>query len=174
MKKNNTNKIKTDEQIEIKRFLLVLLGLIVIIIGIYFFTRAFVTKDLFKETSEINYTEGNVNYNVAIVGTMLNRPFKEYYVIAFSSEDNQATYYNTLVSKYMNEEKALKVYYLDLENELNKDYVATDDNYSKKFTSIKDLKLGSFTLIKVKNGKVDAFLTNEEDIKKELTVSKNK
>lgn len=170
MKKSKIKKYETEEQLEIKKFFIVLLGLVIIIVGVYFFTRAFVTKDLHKESDGVSYTEGKINYDVVVVGTMLNRPAKEYYVIAFSDEDTNATYYNTLVSKYMKNEKTLAVYYLDLDNDLNKEYIATDENISKSFTTIKDLKLGNLTLMKVKDGKVTKFITKENEIKKEFGI----
>lgn len=170
MKKNKIKKYETEEQMEVKKFIFVLVGLVIILVGVYFFTRAFVTKDLSKKTEDVSYTEGKVNYNAVIVGTLLNRPNKEYYVIAYSSEGASASYYNTLTSKYVSKESALPMYYLDLENELNKDYMASDENASKSFTNIKDLKLGSLTLIKVKEGKVAKFMINEEEMKKELGI----
>lgn len=173
MKKKNGQKYQTEEQMEIKKFLLVLFGLIIIIIGIYFFTRAFVTKDLFKKESEITYTDGKINYDVVVVGTMLNRNNSEYYVMAFSNEDNDATYYNTLVAKYKSKEKAKQVYYLDLENELNKKYVAQEqEEASNSFKRIQDLKLGKITLLKIKDGKVEKFITNPDEIKKEWNIEK--
>ncbi len=170
MKKNKTQKYVTEEQMEIKKFFFVLLGLIIIIVGVYFFTRAFVTKDLHKTTNDINYTAGEVSSDVVIVGTMLNRSEKEYYVLAFGSEDVNATYYNTIVAKYGDEKNAIKVYYLDLDNSLNKEYVASDNTASTSFTTIKELKLGKLTLMKVKEGKVTKFITNEDEIKKEFGI----
>ena len=156
---------------EIKKFIFVILGLVIIIVGIYFFTRAFVTKDLFKDASEKTYQEGTINYDVAIVGNMLNRPNTEYYVIAFNGEEAEAIYYNTLVNKYMQNEKALKVYYVDTENELNKKYVAeNEESKSTSFTSLDKLKLGNITLIKVKNGKVSNYITSVDSIKKEWNI----
>lgn len=169
MKKEN-KKYVTEEQKEIQKFLLVLLGLVIIIIGIYFFTRVFVTKDLFKE-NERDYQVGAINYDLAIVGNMLSKPYNEYYVMAFSNEDTQATYYNTLVSKYLSEkkDKALKVYYLDLSDALNKKYVSEDGNSStlSKNFSLDDLKLGEITLMYVKDGKLSKIITDIDAIKKE-------
>ncbi len=163
-------KYVTEEQKEIKKFIYVLLGVILIVIGIYFFTKAFVTKDLFKDT-DIPYQTGSVNDSVLIVGTLLNRPEKEYYVIAYSSTDTNMAYYNSMMSKYMEEEDAQKIYFLDLDNALNKEYVAEEEsNASKTFTKIEDLKLGNLTLLKIKNGKVNKMLLGEEEIKKELGV----
>ncbi len=164
-------KFETEEQKEIKKFIMVLVGLIIIIIGIYFFTRAFVTKDLFKDkTSEKEYTTGVINYDVAIVGNMLNKPQAEYYVLAYNSENTQSGYYQTIASKYKSNEKALKVYTLDLNNALNKSYVGTEEDKSTKFTSLEELKFGEVTLMKIKNGKVSKFITNIDNIKKELAV----
>lgn len=169
MKKNKTQKYVTEEQMEIKKFIFVLLGLLILLVGVYFFTRAFVTKDLHKSTNDVEYTEGKVSYDVVVAGTMLNRPESEYYVYAFSNENTKAIYYNTLVSKYSTNEKALQVYYLDIDNALNKDYV-DKENASQSFTTIDDLKLGDVTLIKVKDGKVTKYITNEEEIKKEFGI----
>lgn len=163
-------RIQTTEQLEVKKFLFVLLGLIIILVGVYYFTRAFVTKDLIKTTSEVNYQDGIINYNVVVVGTMLNRVENEYYVMAFSGKDIKTAEYNTLISKYGKVEKSLKVYYLDTDNELNKKYVATDDKVSTTFTNLKELKLGNLTLLKIKEGKVVKLLTSEDKIKKEFNV----
>lgn len=171
MKKNKKIKYVTEEQKEVKRFVFVLLGLIFVVIGIYFFTRIFITKDLFNDkTDEVTYTEGTINYDVAIVGNMLNRPYDEYYLLAFDSEGTKVNYYNSVATMYMSKEKSLKMYHIDLANELNKKYIAEDENVSKKFESIDKLKLGEVTLIKVKNKKVTKLITNIEDIEKELAV----
>lgn len=172
IKKNTQIKYETEEQKEIKKFIYVVIGLVIIILGIYLFTRAFITKDLFKDNkSDIEYTEGTINDSVAIVGTMLNRPYDEYYLMAFDSENTKANYYNALVSKYTSNEKSLKVYHIDLANKLNEKYIANkDEKATTKFTTIAELKLGDITLIKVKNKKVTKIITNIDEIAKELTV----
>ena len=164
-------KYETEEQKEIKKFILVLVGLIIIVVGIYFFTRAFVTKDLFGKKTEVTYTDGAYSSDRAIVGTMLNRPYEEYYVMAFDSEGTQANYYNTIVSQYMSSKDSLKTYFIDTNNALNQKYVATEDEkITEKFDTIENLKLGEVTLIKVKDKKVTKLITNIEKIKEELTV----
>ena len=166
------NKYATEEQKEVKKFICLLLGLILIIVGVYFFTRAFVTKDLKDSGTDSSYTAGSINSNIVIAGTMLSRPESEYYVAAFSGEDTSISYYNTIISNYISEEKSLKVYHLDIDNALNKKYVATDEDASTKFTSLEELKLGRFTLLKIKDGKVTKYITDIEKAKKELSVEK--
>ena len=149
MSKNKLGKIETEEQAEIKKFIFVLGGLIIAIIGIYFFTRAFVTKDLFnkkKASDEINYQAGAISDTNIIVGNMLNRPFEEYYTFAFSSKSNLVGYYDTIMSKYKSEKESLKVYYIDTEDYFNNKYV-DKENPSTSFESLDKLKLGEITLM---------------------------
>ena len=171
MSKKTLGKIQTEEQAEIKKFILVLGGLIIIIIGIYFFTRAFVTKDLFKEKDSdgIKYQAGAISNTDIIVGNMLNRPYEEYYVIAFGSKSNLVNYYDTLVSKYTSEKDALKMYYIDMDDKLNQKYKASE-NVTTTFDSLENLKLGEFTLLKIKNKKVTKIITSDEEIRKELNI----
>lgn len=165
-------KIQTEEQKEMTRFVLVLLGLIIIVVAIYFLTRAFVTKDLFNKDNDDAYTSGQVSETAVIVGNMLNRPEKEYYVALYDFEDSESFYYSALITNYSsNEDKALKFYYVDLSNKLNSKYLATESEpASKSFQSLDKLRLGSITIIKVKNQEVVKFLTTEDEIKKELTI----
>ncbi len=171
MSKNKLGKIETEEQAEIKKFILVLGGLIVILVGIYFFTRAFVTKDLFnkKKSDEINYQVGVISDTNIIVGNLLNRPYEEYYALAFSSKSNLVGYYDTIMSKYKSEKESLKIYYIDTEDYFNNKYI-DKENPSTSFESLDKLKLGEMTLIKIKKGKITKLITNVEEVKKELNI----
>ncbi len=171
MSKNKLGKIETEEQAEIKKFILVLGGLIVILVGIYFFTRAFVTKDLFnkKKSDEINYQVGVISDTNIIVGNLLNRPYEEYYALAFSSKSNLVGYYDTIMSKYKSEKESLKIYYIDTEDYLNNKYI-DKENPSTSFESLDKLKLGEITLMKIKKGKITKLITNVEEVKKELNI----
>ena len=178
MRKGKVKRYEIEEQPELKKFILVLGGLIIIIVGIYFFTRIFVTKDLtnfsslFNKASDIEYTSGQINYEVVIAGNMLSKPNAEYYVMAFSSEDVEASYYKAVISKYSKEKgsDALPVFNLDLNNELNKPYVAGDEKPSTTYKSLKELKFGELTLLRVSNGKVTKFITDIDNIKKEFGI----
>ena len=171
MSKNKLGKIETEEQAEIKKFILVLGGLIVILVGIYFFTRAFVTKDLFnkKKSDEINYQVGVISDTNIIVGNLLNRPYEEYYALAFSSKSNLVGYYDTIMSKYKSEKESLKIYYIDTEDYFNNKYI-DKENPSTSFESLDKLKLGEMTLMKIKKGKITKLITNVAEVKKELNI----
>lgn len=171
MKKSKLGKIKTDGQMEIRKFFIVLIGLIVILIGVYYFTRAFVTKDLNKDNStDVTYQPGSISDTDIIVGNMLNRPYDEYYCIAFGRKDNLAPFYDTLITKYEKEKDSKKIYYIDIDEELNKKYKSDGKEVTKDFDKLDNLKLGDITLLKIKKGKVTKIITNVDDIKKELNI----
>lgn len=164
-----TNKIKnfkTEEQKEIIKFIIILVVVVALVVGIYFFTKRFVTKDESKnETQEVT---GTVNYNVTIIGALLNRPYDEYYAIIYDSTSTKAVKYEGIYSSFVSgTESTTKMYYIDLSNKLNESYYSGEET-NPKATSISELKLGDFTLIKVKNGKISKYLEDEDAIKKEL------
>lgn len=160
------NNFKTEEQKEIIKFIIIIVVVVSLVVGIYFFTKKFVTKD--EEKKETQEITGTVNYNVTIIGELLNRPYNEYYAIIYDSTSNDAGKYQGIYSKFTTGEKSTtKMYYIDLSNKLNKDYYSEEET-NPKAKSIKELKLGDFTLIKVKDGKIIKYLEDEEEVKKEL------
>lgn len=156
--------VKTEEQKEIIKFLIILVVVVALVVGIYFFTKKFVTKEDEKK-EEIT---GTVNYNVTIVGELLNRPYDEYYVLAYDSKGTKAGQYQGIYSNFTSSPTSTtKMYYIDLANKLNEQYRSSEET-NPKATSISELKLGELTLIKVKAGKIVKYLEDEDEIKKEL------
>jgi len=161
---------KTEEQQEMIKFLVVLIVVILIIVGVYFFSKAFIKE----EVKDLVYETGTVRNNVAIVGTILNNPEKEYYVLAYDTTKPDASSYSTYAGYYTgNQDGALKIYYLDLDNGLNKNYYV-EEKSNPKATKISELKMLDGTLIKVKNGKIVKYIEGIDSIKNEIKVTKEK
>lgn len=164
------NKITYEEQNEMMKFFLVLLVVVALIIGVYFLSKILIKE----EVKELSYQTGTVNTNVVVVGTLLNAPEKEYYVLAYDREKNDANAYATYAGYYANkQENATKVYYLELNNGLNKEYYV-EEKSNPKAKTIKDLRMTDGTLIKVQNGKITKYIEGLENIKNELKVTKEK
>lgn len=167
-KKVNKISYHTEEQKEMIHFLIVLSVIIVLVLGFYFISKFFILdQNLFENT----YIPGTVNSERIVVGTLFNRPEKEYYVIAYDEDAKDAVYYSSLSASYKGE-KALKVYHLDLGNVLNKSYYIKEGESNKKATKPSEIKLKDLTLIKIKEGKIEKYLENLSDIEKELTITK--
>ncbi len=157
-----------EEKKAVKNFLIILVVVLVCGVGVYFLTRAFVSKDLFKKSDEDEnkIQEVTTSYDTAIVGTILNRPAKEYYVLVYNQEEN-SSYSNMGIIYSSDNENALPLYYVDLANPLNKEHVGEKTDVSG---DVKDMVFGEFTLLKIKDGKITKTITDSEKAKKELNV----
>ena len=157
-----------EEKKAVRNFLIILAVVLVCGVAVYFLTRAFVSKDLFtkKEDDEDKIQEVTTSYDTAIVGTILNRPVKEYYVLVYDQVENNG--YNNLGVKYTSgSSDEIPLYYVDLSNPLNKSHVGDKTDVSG---SIKDMVFGEFTLLRVKDGKITKTITDYEKAIKELNV----
>lgn len=167
-KKVKQEKYRSEEQNEIIRFIRILIIVVVLILGIYFLTRIFVTKDLFNnEEPENEITAGTINYNVTLIGSMLNKPEDEYYIMIYDTENVRSIYYSGIINSYGNNEEPLKVYFANLNNELNKKFY-DPENENLDVNNISDLKVGDLALVKVRNGSIVETFNTEEQIASEL------
>ena len=167
-KKLKIEKYRSEEQTEMIRFIRILIIVVVLIVGIYLFTRIFVTKDLLNSKEEEKEAiAGEINYNITMIGSLLKHPEEEYYVMIYNTENLRSIYYSGLMTNYAKNEDALKVYFADLNKELNQKFY-NPENINLDVTNISDLKVGDLTLIKVRNSKIVEIWNNEEDIANEL------
>ncbi len=162
-------KYYTEDQKEIIRFIKILSILVVIIALFYVGTRAFVTKDLFGKNYVRTEPIGSLDYDTVIAGTMLTRPEEEYYVLAYSKDNEFESFYSTLKGVYEGEENSLEVYYLDIDSYLNKEYIS-DETSNSSPTGLNDLKIKDVALIKVNKGKIVKYLETRDAIKNELSL----
>ncbi len=165
-------RIKTTEQEEMTKFVIVLLVVLICVGGIYLLTRAFVTKDLFNNNAQETST-GKVNYKSAIVGNILNRPYDEYYVIVYNTTSEVASDISTILTDFDNrtDDAKLHMYIVDLNNKLNADYY-NPQKENKKATDVSSFMFGDKTLLKIKGGKVEKYITDLTKIKEELNPKK--
>ena len=171
-KVKNKVSYRTSEQDEMIKFVIVILVVLLCVGGVYIFTRAFITKDLFKDETAATETvqEGTVNYDVAIMGQLFNRPYKQYYAVIYDSTGEDAYDMISLVNSYVKLKEHKHVYTIDLSNELNKSYYDAE-NVNTKATKLSEMKVGDITLVKIKNGKIDKYIVDYAKMQKELGVS---
>lgn len=164
MKSNEVELIKTtnEETDQVKTFVYILIGVAVVTGLLYFLSTNYFVKDGVKNDDDV--AEEAYAYNNVNVGTVFNRSESEYYVFAFDPENLQSSYYSALLNSYKSDK--VKMYFMDLSIEINKEYVKDISN--SKATKPSELALKSPTLIKIKSGKIDKYLENIEEIEKEL------
>ena len=164
-KKIDINKnVNTDDEKLVVKFIVVLIIISLIAVGFYFISRNIV------KNRDDNIVESNVtiSYDKVNVGMIFNRPYDEYFVMVYDSSDNDAMIYSSLISKYSQKEDSLKIYYCDLSNKLNKEFVSSDGTTNSNAKSVSEFKFGQVTLIKVRNGKIVSYIENIDTIKSAL------
>jgi len=164
MKKEKNLKVNimrdtSEETEQIKKFILILVSIGIIAFLLYFITAKYIIKDEFQNKPET--TETTIYYDQVKVGNVFNRPYDEYYIMAFESEDNNAVYYSALMNSYASKEKSIKIYFLNLSVEMNKEYIKETGN--SKATKPSELAFKGTTLLKISKGKIVEYY---EDITK--------
>ncbi len=157
----------SEEASEIRRFVFILMTIVILLVIVYGVTKIFVKDDNSSDADQVS--PGVIDYDIVTVGTMLTKADKEYYVMIYDAEDANAVYYSAIINNYLAKEKALNVYFCDLGNKLNNSYyVGKDGKSNPKAEKLSDLALKELTLIKVKNGKIVKYIENIDTIKSEL------
>lgn len=172
VKKQKEIKYRSEEQQEVIRFIIILVSIFAVVGIVYGVTKIFI-KDEVKSTDD-DIVAGTVNYDIVSVGTMFNRSEEEYYVALYKKSEKDAILYSSIINKYANEEKSLKVYFCDLENKFNEEYYVGNENSNPKAKTVADVKFGDFTLVKISKGKIVKYVENIEDMKKELNINTEK
>ena len=170
--KNIDKQLKsTEEDNLVRNFILIVIVLAVILGIVYFASEAFNKKDDNKTKNED--IAGEINYDILSVGTLLNRPYNEYYVLVYDSTSKDAIKYDTMKSTYdlkSEDKNFIKMYYLDLASSLNKEYynVGDDNKSNPKAKSISELDFGDLSLLRIKNGKIVEYLEDYKTIQEKL------
>ena len=142
---------------EIKKFLIILVGVAVIALLLYFVTAKYLVKDNFQ-TNNTPASE-DIAYTTVKGGTLFNRPYGKYYVLCYDKSDEFSPYYSALTSLYKGE---TKLYTMDLSLEVNKQFVKDAGN--DKATKPSELSIINPTLILIKNGKIDEYYEGKDAI----------
>ena len=154
-----------EETYSIKNMIKILI-ILLLIFALFYFVTTFFVKD-------IKIGEDN---SVAVIDTskitlnqLLSQKEKEYYVIATKEslydspyiETNYIGLYNEYINKYIQEEKSLKFYYVDLDDALNKKYLSDELNIVNE---ISELKTNDEILFKIKNNRIEKTYVGKKKI----------
>ena len=79
-KKIKMNSVENEDVKLIKRLIIILVSVVIVVICFYY-----LTDKLVKPTTNNNNVTTNIDYDVATVGTMFNRPYSNYFVLLYDS-----------------------------------------------------------------------------------------
>lgn len=159
-KKEDVKLIKqTNEDTNmVRKFFLILLGVILISGLIYFLT----SKNLDSTKSNTESSSTSISYDTVNVGNIFNRPYDEYYVMAYDFDGSDAYEYTNAVLSYKGESTSIKIYSLDLGLKQNNDHVGDKSNKNAKNAS--EIMFNGPTLIKISNGKIVNYYDSKDKI----------
>ena len=164
-KKEETNKVQITEDYSVKNIVKILMILLLVFAAFYAITF-FLVKNRKAD-------EGNspvvIDSTQITLSQLLNRNESEYYVIATKPSLYKTSYvqtnyidiYNSYINKYKQTEDALKFYYVDLDNALNKKYFGEELNITNE---VSELKINDEILIKVSNGEISKTYVGKDKI----------
>lgn len=137
-----------------------LIKIVLIVTGIFlafYLITYLVAKNKANDTDkETDTPEVSIQYDEILMSNLLKQSGSEYYVLAYDAKDVYYDTYNTYITSYTGKDNAMRVYTSVLSNSFNKVYYDKDAESNTDVASINELKLNSSTLIKVKDGKIQA------------------
>ena len=163
--KTNMN-YETEEQKELQKLLVIILVVVIAIGIVYGLSKIFMKG----EVEERTFADGVVSTEAIVVGTILNRPETEYYVLCYDSTSSISDAIQNYGNIYTSSKPdSPKIYYLDLSNNMNKNYYVTDDS-NPNAKSVKEMKIKNGTFIRVKRGEVREYIEGIDKIAERLKI----
>ena len=154
---------------EIRKLLIIIGAVCAVMLSFYFITE-FVLKN--KEDKKDNGTkeelkvEPEIQYEEILLGTLFEQDGEEYYVLAYTEDDNMLDIYNQYIETYNNLDEHLNIYKANLSDDFNKMYVA-DKTYIEG-NDITKIKVKETTLIRVRDNEIYKYYEGYEAIKNKL------
>lgn len=162
-KVNNATKEKLNANIKLEeaktelRKLVAILVCMIILICIFYVIASVVTKNNSKLKYVSNEEVSQISYTDILASDILNKN-GAYYVLVKESDNQYVGLFETYVSSYKTKTDSLPVYFVDLDNALNKKYIAEQSNFASDA-----LKFKGTTFLKINDHKVEfAYETNDE------------
>jgi len=153
--------VNNSSSFELKKLSTILVSIIGVVCIFYIITVV-VTKNIGglryskdDEISEISYTD--------ILASDILKKEGSYYVLVHDNDDVYMELYNSYLSSYTSSEDSLSVYYVDLNDALNKKYKADENDFSSS-----NLHFSGTVLLKVANGNVESHYADNESISEHL------
>lgn len=156
-KKSNKKeeKVVQNDEINVRVGVISVVIMIVVFVGFYFLTDYLLSK-----RPSDNTPVEQENPNVITFNKLLEQKETEYYVLAILENDKDNT------SKYKQFVADLpKVYYIDMSNSFNKNYMAEE---TVVVESVKDIRISDTVLFHIKSGKIEGHYVGYEGITKYL------
>lgn len=168
MAKKNNKKVKIESSSsfngEYKKIVIITLSVLAFLAAFYFITVAILNKDDNSTKNDTNKdTEVEIQYKEILVGTSFSMKDSSYLVVYYNTTDkDNASDISSAISTYRTNNKDSHIYYVDMNNALNKNFVSGESNSSA--SSAEELKINGPTLINFADGKIVEYVEGKDRI----------
>lgn len=162
--KRERNKVNysMNETDGFKKFFIVLASVLVFIGLVYLGVLGLEKLGVFEAGyTKPSKTATEISTEYIMVGTVFNRPEKDYIVIFDDYSKNRNPYVNTLAENYK-----FRAYKVDMSKPENSKYKSEEANTNVKKDS--DLKINDVTMIRITNGRVSKYIVGADKIEEYL------
>ncbi|MDD6879409.1 MAG: hypothetical protein PUD59_04210 [bacterium] len=160
-KKGNKKEILNREKMstipEVKTLIKIVIGIILILIIVYFLGGLLTGNIKLKKDEE----KVEIQYSEILAEQTFKQPNSEYFVIFYNFDSSEKSLIDALSSDLST---IVSIYKVDLSKKFNLSYI-TNEKSNKKPTSSNELKIYGTTLIRIKNGKVINYVEGLSNIK---------
>lgn len=166
--KRDLNKKNDDMGLEIDvfKFIYIVLGVICVFCLFYLFTLFVLNKDTKVKNDDV---ETVISLDTTIVGRSLSMPEDNYYVIFYDPKNEEVNEKFSQIIRnytYSTDDDHTKLYSVDMSSSFNKKYVGEKSNVNP--SKVSDISIKGTTLMVVKKGKVVEYIEDETKIEELL------
>lgn len=155
---NNYEKGSTSIEDNVFNIITIIFIVFVVLSLFYLITLLIVGDSSKKEKPVVNF-----EYKEILAGTSFDKKDEEYFVVYYDFTDSnlEDLYYS--INEYESQHKSNKIYLVNMNEGLNKKYIASKDS-NKTPNNINDLSIKGPTLIHFKDKKVTSYIEGKDDI----------
>lgn len=130
----------------------------------FFYLLAFYITDKNKTKDDNTDTvESSFKYENIVIGRSFDLKDEDYVVLYYdSSNEDISSVYSGLMSSYKNKDGHYPIYYVDMNNAINK--IKASDTSNRNAANIDELAIAGPTLIHFSNGQIIEYFEGEEEI----------
>lgn len=158
MSKNNEKVIVQESANDELKKLSTIIFSIVGLVCVFYIITMLITKNngtlKYQRSDEIS----QISYTQILASDILNKN-GTYYVLVKDNKDAYISLFENYISTYSSLDEHLNVYYVDLNDALNKKYYAGENSIF-----VDNLKFNSTTLLKISNGNIESSYTDSKSI----------
>lgn len=162
LKKIKKKKIKEqpliqDDNYKFKNMIVIIAIIVIALIPLYFITKLVIGD----KTTNSDVKTVEIEKDLILVNQLLNRPYNEYYVLAYKRNNKEISSFNSYIYDYENKKDSLKVYHIDLDDALNKSHIGSETNITDE---LKDLTISDTVLFKITDRQIDSYYVGNDEV----------